>query len=141
MMIEYPAKVNFSKADKCYLVEFPDLSGCMTYGDTIEEALLNAKEALTGYLESIDLRKIDVPKPSRLKGEDIHLVRPEKQVAFALWLKTKRAEQNLTQRAAAEKLNINFQSYQKFENPRKANPTLKTIERIEKVFNERLLTV
>jgi antitoxin HicB len=113
----------------------------MTYGDTIEEALINAQEALTGYLESIDLRKIDIPKPSILKGKDIHMVHPEKQVAFALWLKTKRAEQNLTQKAAAEKLNINFQSYQKYENPRKANPTLKTIERIEKMFNERLLTV
>lgn len=140
-MIEYPAKIIFSKTDKCYLVEFPDLPGCITYGDTIEEALLNAQEALTGYLESIDLRKIDVPKPSRLKGKDIHIVHPEKQVAFALWLKTKRAEYNLTQKAAAEKLNINFQSYQKYENPRKANPTLKTIERIEKIFNEKLLIV
>jgi len=141
MMIEYPAKIIYSKTDKCYLVEFPDLPGCMTYGDTIEKALSNAQEALTGYLESIDLRKIDIPKPSRLKGMDVHLVHPEKQVAFAMWLKTKRAENNLTQKAAAEKLNINFQSYQKYENPRKANPTLKTIERIEKVFNEKLLIV
>jgi antitoxin HicB len=140
-MIEYPAKVKWSKADKCYLVEFPDLPGCLTYGEDLESALGNAREALTGYLESIDLRKIDIPRPSRINGKDVNYINPERPVAFAVWLKLKRAEKGLSQKQVAGLMGINFQSYQKFENPRKANPTLKTIEKIERVFNETILAL
>ncbi len=140
-MIEYPALIKYSKADNSYLVEFPDLPGCHTYGDTLDDALNNAREALSGYLESIDLRKIDIPRPSKPKGKDINYVQPERPVAFAVWLKLKRAEKGLTQKKAAELLQMNFQSYQKFENPNKANPTLKTIAKIEGIFNERILAI
>ncbi|HQO03914.1 MAG TPA: helix-turn-helix transcriptional regulator [Spirochaetota bacterium] len=68
-------------------------------------------------------------------------IHPDRQVAFAVWLKLKRAEKGLSQKKAAELMGINFQSYQKFENPKTANPTLKTIERIEKVMGEALLTI
>lgn len=140
-MISYPAKILWSKSDKCYIVEFPDIPGCITYGETIETAFKNAREALTGYLESVDLRKIDIPLPSAASGKNIYYISPEKQTAFALWLKIKRAEKNLTQKEAAEKLKINFQSYQKFEDPKKSNPTLKTILKIEEAFNEKILIV
>ncbi len=140
-MIEYPAKITYSKDDACYIIEFPDLPGCLTYGNTLDDALNNAREALSGYLESIDLRKIDIPHPSKMKGKDIHYVKPERSVAFAVWLKLKRAEKGLTQKKAAELLQINFQSYQKFENPNKANPTLKTIAKIEQVFNETIISI
>lgn len=139
-MITYPAKIKYSKADECYLVEFPDLPGCLTFGDTLEAAKASASEALTGYLESVDLRRIDIPKPSPLK-KGMYAIRPERPVAFAVWLKLKRAEKGLSQKKAAELMNINFQSYQKFENPRKSNPTLRTIEKIERVFNERILAI
>ncbi len=140
-MIHYPAKINYSRTDKTYIVSFPDLPGCLTYGGSLAEALENAIEALSGYLESIDLRKITVPKPSRLTGKNIHNIRPEKRVAFALWLKIKRAERGFSQKDMARMLNINFQSYQKYENPRKTNPTLKTIEKVENVFGERVLSL
>jgi antitoxin HicB len=138
-MIEYPAVIKYSKTDASYLVEFPDLSGCHTYGNTQEEALEMAAEALSGYLESIDLRKMDIPKPSKLTGKNIFFILPEPKIAFAIWLKLKRAEKGLTQKKAAELLNINFQSYQKYENPKKANPTLMTLKKIEKIFGERIL--
>ncbi len=140
-MIEYPAKIKYSKSDECYLVEFPDLAGCHTYGDTLEEAQEMAIEALSGYLESIDLRKMDIPKPSELKGKDLYYIAPEPKTAFAVWMKLKRIEKGLTQQKAAELLEINFQSYQKYENPKLANPTLTTLKKIEKVFNERIVLV
>lgn len=46
----YPAI--FHKDKQGYWVEFPDLPGCNTQGDTIEEAYKMAKEALALYLES-----------------------------------------------------------------------------------------
>ena len=139
MILQYPAKITFSKRDKTYIVEFPDLPGCLTYGDTIEEAQSNAKEALTGFLESIDGRKLDIPRPSALKGKDIFPIEPETSAGFAIKLKLVRAEIGLSQKEAAERLGIRFPAYQKYENPKKANPTLKTIERIEKAFGRRLV--
>jgi antitoxin HicB len=36
-----------------YTVTVPSLSGCITYGDTIEEAIDMAKEAVELYIESL----------------------------------------------------------------------------------------
>ena len=36
-----------------YTVTVPALPGCLTEGDTVEEALDNAKEAISGYLEAL----------------------------------------------------------------------------------------
>jgi antitoxin HicB len=135
-MIQYPAKIKFDKNDKCYLVEFPDITGCHTYGETLEEAQAMAIEALSGYLESIDLRKMIIPTPSKLTGKNVYYIAPEPKTAFAVWMKLKRIEKGLTQQKTAELLEINFQSYQKYENPKLANPTLTTLKKIEKVFNE-----
>jgi antitoxin HicB len=141
MKISYPAIIKFSAKDKVFNVEFPDLQGCLTFGESEEEAIKNAQEALTGYLESIDSRKINIPEPSILKGKDIHLITPEKNVSFAIWLKKNREKQELSQKQIARKLNIAYQTYQKFEDPNKSNPTLKTIIRLEEVFHENLLLV
>ena len=70
-MIEYPAIIEFDTKDNGYNVSFPDLPGCCTCSDTLDEAIEYAKEALTGYLESIDSRKLKIPTPSKLKGENI----------------------------------------------------------------------
>jgi predicted RNase H-like HicB family nuclease len=44
-----------------YTVIVPALPGCITFGETVEEAIAMAKEAIEGYIETlIDLRK-DVP--------------------------------------------------------------------------------
>ena len=64
MTIIYPAV--FTLEDGSYNVEFPDLPGCLTYGETLEEAFLNAKEALSGYAASILERGKDLPVPSAL---------------------------------------------------------------------------
>ena len=37
--------------DGGYTVYVPSLPGCVTQGDTIEEALIMAKDAIKGYLE------------------------------------------------------------------------------------------
>ena len=44
MKIAYPAI--FHKENGSYWVEFPDLEGCSTFGDQLDETLFNAKEAL-----------------------------------------------------------------------------------------------
>ncbi len=138
-MIRYPAKINYDRRDRCFLVQFPDLPGCVTYGGTLAEAKNNAREALTGYLESIDMRKIAIPEPSSQAGKNVHHISPQKPAGFAIWLKSRRTRMGYTQKDMAKLLNITFQSYQKYENPRKANPTLKTIVKVENVLRENLL--
>jgi predicted RNase H-like HicB family nuclease len=39
--------------DRGYLASFPALPGCNTWGRTYEEAVHNAREALTVYLETL----------------------------------------------------------------------------------------
>lgn len=64
MAIIYPAI--FSHEDGAYIVRFPDLDGCFTYGETMQEAFFNAKEALSGYSASVLERGIGLPAPSPL---------------------------------------------------------------------------
>ncbi len=140
MKIYYPALIKNSK-DGSFNVEFPDLPGCLTFGNNLVEAVEFAKEALTGYLESIDSRKLLIPEPSKIKGKDVYWISPDKNVSFAIWLKKKREKLGLSQKQIAKKLKITYQTYQKFEDPHKSNPTLKTIIRLEKVFEEDLILV
>ena len=48
-------------AEGGYTVEVPALEGCVTEGDTFEEAERNAREAITLYIESLRARGLPVP--------------------------------------------------------------------------------
>lgn len=138
MILTYPAKIRHLSEDRSYLVEFPDLPGCLTEGNTLEEAKQNAKEALTGYLSSIFERNLRIPDPSSLKGRNIHNIEPEPEVAVPILLRKLRETKKLTQGDIAKVLGISYQAYQRLEKPGKSNPTLKTLERLAKVFNKDL---
>ena len=44
-----------------YTVTVPSLPGCVTYGETIEEAVAMAKEAIEVYLESLREHGEEIP--------------------------------------------------------------------------------
>lgn len=44
-----------------YTVIVPSLPGCVTYGDTIEEAIKMAKEAIQLYIESLKEHGEEIP--------------------------------------------------------------------------------
>lgn len=46
-----------------YLVEYPDIPGCMSDGETIEEAIANGREALRDCLDVFSESGRKVPKP------------------------------------------------------------------------------
>jgi predicted RNase H-like HicB family nuclease len=46
-----------------YGVSFPDVPGCISAGDTLEEAVANAAEALTGHLALMRSEGDLVPSP------------------------------------------------------------------------------
>jgi antitoxin HicB len=45
-----------------YLVHFPDLPGCNTWGEIYQEAVRNAGEALRVYLESLEALRRALPR-------------------------------------------------------------------------------
>lgn len=51
--------------EKDYIdITFPDLKGCVTFGDNLEQALHMNNEALEGYLLVLEDEKMSIPKPS-----------------------------------------------------------------------------
>ena len=139
MKTTYPAIIAFSDADGVFEVTFPDFPGCITFGITREEAEGMASDALTGVIESMISRSIALPEPSTLPEGT--LIPPAPSVSFALWLRRKRNDSGMTLTDAAEKLGVKYQVYQKLENPETANPTLKTISKLERVFGETVLAL
>lgn len=48
-----------------YTVTVPSLPGCISQGDTWDEARKNIEEAITGYIETLKILKKPVPGPQR----------------------------------------------------------------------------
>jgi len=45
----------------CYSAIVPTLPGCVTFGETIDEAIEMAKEAIEAYVESLVARGEEIP--------------------------------------------------------------------------------
>lgn len=129
----YPAHI-WKEENGSWSVEFPDLPGCFSSGQSLSDARENAEQALSVYLESLDSRSIKIPEPSTASGVDTYLVAVSIPVSFAITLKQEREKLGLTQKDVAEKMGVAWSAYQRIENPRKTNPTLSTIAKLEKVF-------
>ena len=39
---KYQLEITWSEEDKAYVVNIPELQGCMTHGETVDDALSNA---------------------------------------------------------------------------------------------------
>ncbi|MEI6287555.1 MAG: type II toxin-antitoxin system HicB family antitoxin [Bacillota bacterium] len=71
----YPAV--FSKDDDCIAVEFPNLPGCLTFGESFEDTVNMAKDAMAGWIVSQENMGNVIPAPSMItakEGETIMLV-------------------------------------------------------------------
>jgi len=44
-----------------YTIEVPSLPGCFSEGDTIDEALANVQEAITGFIEILTEDGVAIP--------------------------------------------------------------------------------
>jgi antitoxin HicB len=57
--LEY--KIELEAFDGGFLVSVPSLPGCVTWGETVEEAELMAADAIRAYVESLDLEGEPIP--------------------------------------------------------------------------------
>lgn len=49
--MKFPIAIELGNETQAYGVIFPDIPGCISAGDTLDEAIKNAHEALEGYME------------------------------------------------------------------------------------------
>lgn len=136
--MEYFARVFKDKESGDFVVSFPDLPNINTCGFTLDHALEMASEALNVVLEMDFERGYDAPPPRNFAGKkNMHPIVVEPHIALSYEMKKLRKGQ--TQGELASKLGISYQAYQKLENPRKCNPTIKTLEKIGAALGKRLV--
>ena len=64
--LQYPFKISILPPEEGggYLIEFPDLPGCISDGETIDEAITNGKDAMFCWIETSKQYGDEVPQPS-----------------------------------------------------------------------------
>ena len=62
--MHYPVAIEPATADTAWGVVVPDLPGCFSAGDTMEDALLQAEQAVVAWIEATLDAGQPVPKPS-----------------------------------------------------------------------------
>lgn len=62
----YPALI-YKEARSCYGVVFPDLPGCTSAGDTLEDALMNAHDAVQAHVEICVEHRESVAEPTPIE--------------------------------------------------------------------------
>ena len=135
-------KISYSETDDCWYVESPGFyDGIMTCGKTLEEAKAMAAEAIYGLLESYLEHGDKFIFPQSEASKDWQDIEIEPGLAFALWLRNARTSRNMTLIEVADQMGVKYQVYQKLENPRTANPTLKTLRKLERVIDKELVLV
>lgn len=125
-LFTYPAIFTFE--DNSYWVKFVDLEGCFSDGDTLSEAMENAKEAMGLYLEDLseypkcttDIKQIKLEKNQVVSFITVNMEEHKKKyetksvkktLSIPAWLNTMAENANinfsqLLQSALIEKLNI-----------------------------------
>lgn len=130
----YFARITKPNADS-FLVEFPELEGCLTEGANLAEALVHAKEALEGWLASNCDRNLAIPAPKNRKSRNFHPIEVDLRIAFPIMLRKARSKRKLSQQQVAERLGVSQQAYAKLETPMKSNPALSTIQKLSEALD------
>lgn len=60
---KYEMIIYWSERDQAFLVEVPELPGCMADGETREEAIKNVNEVIRLWIESAKGLGREIPKP------------------------------------------------------------------------------
>jgi antitoxin HicB len=136
MEIRYPAKIEPQENGQ-YLVTFIDFDDIFSEGATIEEALFNGAEALSGMLAWKLDSEVDIPIP-RQHLEGVHYIAPDAKTQSAMLLRFARGERTLSDVARA--LETSWPAARRLEDA-KHSPSLKTIERAAAALGKRLVLV
>lgn len=116
-----------------YTVTFPDIPEAITEGDTLEQALFNAAEALTLALEARLADGQTIPAATAVTGG--HWIEPSACVQAAILIERARASRPLSELARA--MGTSWPAAQRLTKP--GNPTIKQLERAAAALGKRLV--
>ena len=66
MQIKYEMLIYWSQEDQAFIVEVPELPGCMADGETYQEAVQNAEIIIKEWIETARELGRDIPQPKAL---------------------------------------------------------------------------
>lgn len=136
MDIRYPARIAPQEGGG-FLVQFVDLPDTFTEGDTLEEALFNACEVLSGMVSWHLDQGHALPAPTAgLTATDVHHVMPDAKTQSALLLRAARGERSFADLARA--LETSWPAAKRLEDASHW-PSLKTLDRAARVLGKRLV--
>src|SRR3989338_4667700 len=61
--LEYQINISYDTRDEIYVARMPELENCHSHGNTAEDALNNAREAIKLWLETAKKQGISIPTP------------------------------------------------------------------------------
>ena len=73
--MRYPIVIEPGNEATAWGVVVPDLAGCFSAGDTLEEAMIQAEDAITGWIETALDDGQAIPPPTRI--EELRAAHPE----------------------------------------------------------------
>jgi predicted RNase H-like HicB family nuclease len=62
----YSMIIQWSDEDQAYLVTVPELPGCMTHGNSYEEAVKQGQDAIEGWIQVAQELGRPVPPPNKV---------------------------------------------------------------------------
>lgn len=97
--LKYPFLMSIlpPEEDGGYLIEFPDLSGCMSDGETIEETIENGRGAVFCWIETAKEFGDEIPQPGPANGLSGHWIQHVPEHIYT----------QLSQRAEQEGISLN----------------------------------
>ena len=66
-MFKYEIIIYWSNEDEAFVAEIPELPGCMAHGNTLEDALKNAKEAIQLWIDTAKEFGDPIPEPKGVR--------------------------------------------------------------------------
>ena len=78
--MRYPIAIEPGDETQAFGLVVPDLPGCFSAGDTLDEALSNAEEAVVAWIDAMLDREEAIPQPSPI--DSLRVAHPE----FAGWV-------------------------------------------------------
>lgn len=118
-----------------YTVQFVDIPGAITEGETIEECISNAVEALSGVIEADLEHRQEIPRPSdNIKGA--YYIAPQAKIQSALLVRWARGDKSLAH--VARVLETSWPAAKRLEDPRHS-PTLKQLEKTASALGKTLV--
>ncbi len=137
MNVLYPAQITFDKSDNRFFVQFIDMPEAITEGASEEEAFFNASEVLTLAIEGRLEEGIEVPQPSKCKGQQ-QFISPSARAQASLLIRWAKLSGDHTTSEIARSLNTSWPAVSRLEDP-KHWPSLRQLEKIAHVLGQQLI--